>query len=358
MENNLKHIVYLTTNVVNKKIYIGVHCTDPNIFDGYIGNGVNIYNKSSILHPKTPFQYAVKKYGFDKFIRSTIQVFDDRNDALSLERILVDDKFILRDDTYNITIGGGDPPHYLRKVFKYDLNGNFLDEYESLAKAKKENYKASTIDIAIKYKCVSGGYLWSDKYYDKIDVSEYLINIQNIKCCLYNNDCSFYREFNSIMDAVRFLNVSLGPVQRAIKLQTKIKNFYISLDKLDRFTPIKYPKHNSEVYRYDLQGNYIDSFKSCLEASRILGKEYNQISHCIRMGKPCGEYLWSWDKRDKIKAYIRISKSKKVGQYDLDGNLIKIFNTVRECRKEFGNVSRVLRGAAELCKGYKFKYIE
>ena len=33
----MKYIVYLTTNLKNNKIYIGVHGTeDPNIFDGYI----------------------------------------------------------------------------------------------------------------------------------------------------------------------------------------------------------------------------------------------------------------------------------------------------------------------------------
>lgn len=39
----MKYIVYLTTNLVNKKIYIGVHGTEnPDKFDGYLGNGVKI----------------------------------------------------------------------------------------------------------------------------------------------------------------------------------------------------------------------------------------------------------------------------------------------------------------------------
>ena len=48
---------------------------------------------------------------------------------------------------------------------------------------------------------------------------------------------------------------------------------------------------------------------------------------------------------------------RKVGQFDKHGNLIKTFDSVRECRKEFGNVSRVLSGKASQCKGYVFKYV-
>lgn len=32
----MKYIVYKTTNLINNKIYIGIHgIKDPNIFDGY-----------------------------------------------------------------------------------------------------------------------------------------------------------------------------------------------------------------------------------------------------------------------------------------------------------------------------------
>ena len=53
----------------------------------------------------------------------------------------------------------------------------------------------------------------------------------------------------------------------------------------------------------------------------------------------------------------KYSSIKEIGQYDQNGNLIKVFSSVRECRKEFGNVSRVLSGKATHCKGYTFKYI-
>ena len=75
------------------------------------------------------------------------------------------------------------------------------------------------------------------------------------------------------------------------------------------------------------------------------------------MGNPiCGDYQWSKVRWKKMKSRKKYIFNKKIGQYDLNGNLIKVWNSVRDCRKEFGNVSRVLSGKAKQCKGYTFKY--
>jgi hypothetical protein len=55
----MKVIVYCTTNIINKKIYIGVHVCKSEKFDGYIGCGVYVTKPSTYNHPKTAFQYAV-----------------------------------------------------------------------------------------------------------------------------------------------------------------------------------------------------------------------------------------------------------------------------------------------------------
>lgn len=358
MENNLKTIVYLTTNIVNKKIYIGIHnTTNPDTFDGYIGCGININSPKSIWHPTCPFQYAVKKYGFDKFIRNTIKVCNTREEAIELEKMLVDKAFISRTDTYNIALGGGDPPRSDKEVYQYDINGNYINKYNSITEAEIKVLKASGISNAIKYKTLSGGYLWSDIFYEKLDITKYFITIQKKSVYLYNKEGDLYKQYNSLSEVMKELKVTLGPIQRAIITKTKIKGYYISDKYIEKFIPVKYVKHTKGVYQYDLGGNFIQEFKSCLEVERQLGKVYHQIPTKIRLGKPCGDYLWSWDKFDKIKPYIKPILPRKVGQYTLDGELIKVYNTVRDCRKDFGNVSRVLKGLVNQCKGYTFKYI-
>lgn len=68
----LKYIVYITINLCNGKLYIGVHKTNPDVFDGYIGNG--IYRQSQ-ANKDYAFHSAVRKYGYSNFKRITIITF-------------------------------------------------------------------------------------------------------------------------------------------------------------------------------------------------------------------------------------------------------------------------------------------
>ena len=167
----MKYIVYQTTSKINNKIYIGVHKTEnPEIFDGYLGNGVYIYRPSSYENPRTYFQCAVKKYGVKNFIRTIIRVFDNEEDAYKLEAELVNEEFIKRDDTYNLILGGRDVSQFMVKVYMYDLDGNFEMEFESLVAAAKYLNPSSTggghLPRAIKHRHQFLGHQFS---YEKVD---------------------------------------------------------------------------------------------------------------------------------------------------------------------------------------------
>lgn len=169
----MKYIVYQTVNKLNNKIYIGVHGTEIDSFDGYLGNGINIYRPATYLHPKTPFQYAVKKYGVKNFIRTTIKEFDNENDAYNLEATLVNEDFLRRDDVYNLALGGRlnyDNLHNPKKeVHMYDLDGNYIRSFSGINIAAKiinpGAANGSHISRAIKTGGVYQNYQWS---YDKV----------------------------------------------------------------------------------------------------------------------------------------------------------------------------------------------
>lgn len=91
MKNKL-FLVYKITNLLNNKIYIGVHETF-NINDSYMGSG-------KILN------YSYKKYGKENFKKEILHIFDSKKQMLDKERELVNESFVKREDTYNCIIGG------------------------------------------------------------------------------------------------------------------------------------------------------------------------------------------------------------------------------------------------------------
>lgn len=364
MGNNLKKksIVYLTVNLINFKIYVGVHDIDPdNPWDGYLGNGINRFRPSTIKHPKEPFHFAVKKYGFDAFRRFTIATFDTRQEALRLEGIIVNEEFVAREDTYNVALGGGDPPKNNKTVYRYSLDGEFIKQYNSMLEAADEcGTQVNCIGNAIEFKIRSADCFWTEYYVEKLDVSNFLNTTQVKKVYAYDSNGNFKLEFDSINDCAKHFEVNLGPVQRAIKGQTKIKNHYISFEKLKTFSKKITQKHYGDpIHQYSLTGDYIKTFNSIGEVVKQLGKTYQGIPNAIKLGATCGNYQWSWELLPKMPNKEKnVSKSRKVGQYTLDGKLVKVYDTVRECRKYFGNVGKVLKGQANSAKGYTFKYMD
>ena len=93
--------LYQITNLVNNKIYIGVHST-KDIDDGYMGSGVNI-------------QSAIKKYGVDSFKKDILHTFDNADDMYAKEKEIVTEEFLLREDTYNLRVGGTGGFDYINK---------------------------------------------------------------------------------------------------------------------------------------------------------------------------------------------------------------------------------------------------
>jgi hypothetical protein len=86
------HFVYRTTCLMNGKQYVGVHST-YDVNDGYLGS-------SRIL------QNDIRKFGRHQFNREILSFHPTRESAFTEERILVNEDWIQRDDTYNMFLGG------------------------------------------------------------------------------------------------------------------------------------------------------------------------------------------------------------------------------------------------------------
>lgn len=130
----MKYIVYKITNIINGKIYIGVHKTN-NTEDGYMGSGVNI-------------KRAINKYGIENFKKEYIAIFDNPEEMFKMESELVNEEFIKDNNTYNILKGGLGSFNYINEV--YWNADNYEERIKNCSKAgswerpkieKIKNYK-------------------------------------------------------------------------------------------------------------------------------------------------------------------------------------------------------------------------
>lgn len=94
--------LYQITNLVNNKIYVGVHKTD-NLDDGYMGSGKVIKS-------------AIEKHGIENFRKDILEFFDTYEAALLREAAVVTDEFLLRGDVYNLRRGGSGGFDYINRA--------------------------------------------------------------------------------------------------------------------------------------------------------------------------------------------------------------------------------------------------
>ena len=365
MENNLKYIVYCTTNIQNNKIYIGVHKTNPIQFDGYIGNGVWVSRPSTYEHSKTRFQYAVKKYGVKNFYRKTLAIYDTAEEAYTLEAEIVNEKFLKRNDVYNLALGGVEGGYILtcKKIYQYDIEGNYIQEFNSYSDAAKiVNRSLISIQRALKLKNRCANFYWTTIKYDKLDLTKMntIKEIETIPVFQYSIDGKFDCYYDSIKEAGRVLNKNSSNIGNAIKLGTICYNKYFSSVYYPTYSGAKNEFINStEIHQYDIDGNYIQSFPNMQKAKIALSIKSN-IYNAIKLNRLCGGFQWSFIKLDKmLKVTNKSGRARKVGKYTLNGELIKVYNSKSLCEKENGRgLAHVLSGRDKTHKGFIYKYLD
>lgn len=294
-----KYIVYKTTNKINGYIYIGVHRTNVDINDGYIGCGLyNCINWSKqFRHYK--FHNAVKKYGISNFVRETLFEFEDtesgKRAAYKKEAELVNREFLKRKDVYNTCLGGKVPSSILEKeVAQYELNGTFLRTYHSIAHASQ------------------------------------------------------------------MTGISDSGIQSACSGETKYcKNYqwrYFNGDESD-IPPVK--GRNKCIYQFDLQGNYIAYYKTCQEASEKTGITKSSINDaCNKKIRSSHGYYWSYEKRFE---YVpKDSSDTAIACYEDDGTFVKVYASLAEASKKLNVsvscLSRAIAGYRKHCVKLRWRY--
>lgn len=267
--------VYMHTNKINNKKYIGI--TGQNRYwDRWRSDGSGY--KTQV------FGRAIEKYGWDNFDHKILKEVETESEACELEQYYIQKyKSNNKDFGYNISMGGEGTltglynlPSMSVPVYQYDLNGNFLAEFPSMMEAERNTGIGNSAICA----CCKG--------------------IHN-----YTKDFIWSYEKHKNIDKV-------DPKQIRYDLITK--------------------KQEKKVYQYDLSGAFIKEYKSLSEASRITNINFKDISACClkQRRKQAGGYIWSYDYYEYVEPYKLKVRNNNVYKYDIDGNLLHIYDNVND----------------------------
>ena len=113
------------------------------------------------------------------------------------------------------------------------------------------------------------------------------------------------------------------------------------------------------VCQYTLKGEFIARFSSMAEAAeKTPSVTSNNIAHCCNKETPsCGGFVWRYEEDTDIQ-YTNKSKT-KVSQYDKEGNLIAVFDSIKEASAKTGvissGISNCILGLSLSSGGYVWK---
>ena len=292
-------------------------------------------------------------------------------------------------DKYDLvnTTSGGEYYAIGTPIKVFTMKGEYLESYNSMI----EYCEIHNMNI----NCVSGisnvcirkrnhAYNHIFRYLDD-EVTEQ--DITKLNSCLhdrdpkhiyvYNFDGTLVGNYESIQQAVKSGIGSAAGISGTLNNRLYSTNNYIICEDQSEFNiklanyykgKSKHTVIEGKVNQYTLEGLYIASFNSYSEAARkVKGTSGNVKNCCIGKSKQYKGYIWkiSNDINNlKLNSPIKYNpkKLREVEQYDLSGNLIKIWKNLKEIA-DFYNVSKSL--ISQACTGkiktaiqYIWKYKE
>lgn len=231
--------IYKITNRINGKAYIG---STKNVKQRWAKHKALLRHNH---HPNFHMQAAWNKYGEDSFVFEIVEECVP-DELLSREQFFIDT--IKPEYNQTATAGKVEMTSELRqklsastksaykegrlskatkKVYQYDLRGNYIREFNSLTEASLSTKTDLThLSEALHGKCnIAGGFVWRFYKAEKLDVwfnrmgrplTKEPYRKKNKKIVVYKDDKIF--EFSSTREASIFLGCTMNQLYKALSL--------------------------------------------------------------------------------------------------------------------------------------------
>ena len=207
---------------------------------------------------------------------------------------------------------------------------------------------------------------YEEGYNETLGGKGYIPNLKPVY--QYDVEGNFLKAFNNIYEAEKLTQISKDRIRKVLsnsftnKLAGEYQWSYVKTDKI----PSTY--QYIPILVFDFDGNKIGFFKSAAEASRNLKDSVVTILHCCKDNNLTGEYAqyryWQGNENlEKIASYQRSKVGKMINQYDLNGNYLKTYNSIKEAACAVG--AKSTSGISACCNkngsqknayGYKWSF--
>lgn len=304
----------------SNKYYVGITCQKP--YERWGKNGKGYFN-----YGNDHFEKAINKYGWNNFQHEIIASHLTENEAKNFEKLLIK-KLNSNNPNYGYNkTGGGDG---FLGVQRFGESNSFYGKHHT------------------------------DE--TKRIISEAL----GRPVCQFDLELNFIAEYPSIKVAAEQNGIPRSMIYGCATHQVGYKTAYqyvwilkdelstLDLDEIKK--SLKHEKLPKPIVQFDLNYNFIKKFNSIGEASCQTGIPASNISYAIsERVKTSHNFIWIAQEaieRSSLEQIIKERKEKfpekvkkQVYQFDLNKNLIKVYNSKVEAGKAIGVTPQAIRSA-------------
>ena len=243
-------------------------------------------------------------------------------------------------------------PNYYIPVSCYTLDNKYVKDYESAVAAGNDIGISPSLITACcrlyKSHASAGGFKWKYKDSD-LNIETIAYRDQKIGIVQADYDGRIINTIISISDAASSVNKNLSNFASNIKKGYAYGFIWITKDNENNLPDIinELEQKKYHLLQIDSNGNVIKRFQSSLEAEKEIGIDHSNILFAINSKTKEGKYFrkakgYYWVDINETPDYQIDFQYKKncgqkiVQQYDLQGNLLKEFPSVKDAQESLG----------------------